>query len=669
MKNLGKTVLALAFLFTTGTAVLAQCYELVWSDEFNGTGFPDSEYWTGETGAGGWGNGELQYYKNDDPDNLWMSDGTLKITAIKESYSGSEYTSARIITRGKYSFSYGKIEGRLKLPYGQGIWPAFWMMGESISSVGWPACSETDIMEMIGGSGRDNTVYGTGHWDNNGSHASYGGNYTLSSGIFADDFHTFSVEWTPKLISWYVDGNKFVSLDITPSGLSEFHGDNFILLNLAVGGTWPGYPNSSTVFPQTLEVDYIRVYQLDTTPPVFGDTAIAMNEQGLKYSLPEVEGWTYDWSVPEGAQITAGQGTPEITVDWGCDEGDVICHLTTACASYDISRHVAFDFSIDGPMFVDANGENVLFTTPEMPGTAYTWTFPEGVTVSSGDGTDSVYVNWGTVFGDVQLTMQNSCGTRDTSFTVVKSGQYPYPDIYSPHHIPGTIPATEYDYGGEGVAYHDLTAVNEGNGVRQDERVDTEFGDNGNPNVGWISSGEWLEYTVKVDSAAWYKAVLRLATANGSGGPFYINFNDQQVFGPITVSNTGGWTKFTTVSSNSAWLTEDDTLMRVAFNTGGFNLSTISFVPGTPVSAESFTGMAGLSVYPNPFTDRIQLNCEETLMTVEILDITGKQVFTMPSADSQVLSLDLSGLDSGIYLLKATGQSGATAVQRIIKIR
>lgn len=233
---------------------------LVWSEEFDYTGLPDASYWNMETGGGGWGNNELQNY-TDREDNASVSDGYLTITAKEESYGGRNYTSARITTQNKFDFKYGKIEARIKLPYGQGIWPAFWMLGSNINSVSWPGCGEIDIMEMVGGTNRDNISHSTIHWDNNGDHASYGESYTLSSGIFADDFHVFSVEWDAQTIKGFVDGTQYFVADITPSGLSEFHEDFFIILNLAVGGNWPGSPDASTVFPQTMQVDYIRVYK------------------------------------------------------------------------------------------------------------------------------------------------------------------------------------------------------------------------------------------------------------------------------------------------------------------------------------------------------------------------------------------------------------------------
>jgi len=252
----------LIFIFNS-VSVYPQNWQLVWSDEFDSASINLSN-WTHETGGNGWGNNELQFYTNRDV-NSYIDSGKLVIKAIAENYSGRSYTSARLKTQEKRFWKYGKVESRLKLPFGQGIWPAFWMLGETISLVGWPACGEIDIVEMIGGSGRENTVHGTAHWDNSGQHAQYGNDYTLSAGTFSDDFHVFRIEWDQSLIKWYVDNSLYNTISITPSGLSEFHQEFFIILNLAVGGNWPGNPNSSTTFPQYLEVDYIRVYQMTAT--------------------------------------------------------------------------------------------------------------------------------------------------------------------------------------------------------------------------------------------------------------------------------------------------------------------------------------------------------------------------------------------------------------------
>jgi beta-glucanase (GH16 family) len=238
-------------------------YKLVWADEFNSSSI--SEDWTFEIGDGcpelcGWGNQELEYYKKE---NTSLADGNLIITAKKEDFGGKQYTSSRMITKGKQSFTYGRIDIRAILPKGQGLWPALWMLGENIDEVSWPKCGEIDIMELVGGSteDRDRTIHGTVHWDNAGSYANYGGSTKLSAGIFNDEYHVFSIDWDPEKIVWLLDGEEFHVIDITPAGLDEFHKPMFFILNVAVGGIWPGSPDGSTIFPQEMKVDYIRVFQ------------------------------------------------------------------------------------------------------------------------------------------------------------------------------------------------------------------------------------------------------------------------------------------------------------------------------------------------------------------------------------------------------------------------
>ena len=238
-------------------------YNKVWSDEFLGTTL--SSDWTFELGDGcpalcGWGNQELEIYKKE---NTSLQDGNLVITAKKENQGTRNYTSSRLITKGKKFFTYGRVDIRAKLPKGQGIWPALWMLGENISEVSWPKCGEIDIMEMVGGSSenRDGTIHGTVHWDNAGSNANYGGKTSLPFGIFNDEYHVFSIIWDAEKIVWLLDNVQYHVIDIRPVELNEFQKPFFFILNVAVGGTWPGIPDGSTVFPQEMKVDYIRVFQ------------------------------------------------------------------------------------------------------------------------------------------------------------------------------------------------------------------------------------------------------------------------------------------------------------------------------------------------------------------------------------------------------------------------
>lgn len=225
----------------------------IWEDEFNGTQI-DPNNWTHELGDHGWGNNELQNYTNN-PDNSYISDGKLIIEAKK---SGNNYTSARMITANKFDFQYGRVDIRAKLPKGQGIWPALWMLGSKFFDIGWPQCGEIDIMEIVGH--EPNKLHGTIHWEQNG-HASFGGSTQLATGDFSDEFHVFSIIWDGQSIDWYLDDEFYHTADVTPAALSEFHDKFFFIFNVAVGGNWPGYPDASTEFPQQMIVDYIRVFQ------------------------------------------------------------------------------------------------------------------------------------------------------------------------------------------------------------------------------------------------------------------------------------------------------------------------------------------------------------------------------------------------------------------------
>jgi len=231
----------------------------VWSDEFDGTALNTAD-WTYETGGNGWGNSELQYYKSG-TDNAYLSTGKLVIEAKEEGFSGSSYTSARLITQNKQFFKYGRIDIRAKLPEGQGVWPALWMLGQSFSTTGWPSCGEIDIMELVGH--QPGTTHGTAHWsDNAGNQASSGGSKTLSnSAKFIDEYHVFSIIWDANQIQWLVDDNPYYVISTTPSTLSEFQEEFFFIFNVAVGGDWPGSPDASTIFPQRMIVDYVRVFQ------------------------------------------------------------------------------------------------------------------------------------------------------------------------------------------------------------------------------------------------------------------------------------------------------------------------------------------------------------------------------------------------------------------------
>lgn len=228
-------------------------YSLVWNDEFAGTSV-DKNKWEYEVNGDGGGNNELQYY-TDRAENSYIDNGVLIIQARKENYLGKEYTSARMRTKYRGDWTYGRFEIKAKLPYGQGMWPAIWMLPTDWEYGGWPLSGEIDIMEMLG---QETTkIYGTIHYSVSGQHQQSGGNYSLKSGTFAQNFHVFAIEWDSTGFNWYVDNYLYYTAKHGQPFDKRFH----ILLNVAVGGNWPGNPDISTLFPQKMYVDYVRVFQ------------------------------------------------------------------------------------------------------------------------------------------------------------------------------------------------------------------------------------------------------------------------------------------------------------------------------------------------------------------------------------------------------------------------
>ena len=237
-------------------------YTLKWNDEFSGTTL-DANTWNYElgNGSGGWGNHELEYYTNSTK-NTFVSNGNLIIEARKEAIGGFNYSSSRLTTQDKKSFTFGRIDIRAKLPKGKGVWPALWMLGNNINTVGWPTGGEIDIMELLGH--EPSKMYSTLHYGASvATHGSSGNSYTLNGSSFYDQFHVFSMEWKQDQLKLYVDNNLFLTVNKSDVGSNPypFNAPFFFIFNVAVGGDWPGSPDANTTFPQRMIVDYIRVFQ------------------------------------------------------------------------------------------------------------------------------------------------------------------------------------------------------------------------------------------------------------------------------------------------------------------------------------------------------------------------------------------------------------------------
>jgi beta-glucanase (GH16 family) len=244
-------------------------WTLVWSDEFDGPAGAsvDRSRWTFDIGGDGWGNEELETYTDRTANASLDGSGNLVIVAAREAFRGPDgipraYTSARLKTQGLFAQAYGRFEGRMQVPYGQGLWPAFWLLGADIPTVGWPACGEIDVMENIGV--EPGTVHGSLHSPRGSDVGSVTASFALPAGQrFADDFHVFAVEWEPSQVRFSVDGTLYQTrtpADLPPGSRWVFDHPFFVILNVAVGGKWPGSPDATTTFPQRMRVDYVRVY-------------------------------------------------------------------------------------------------------------------------------------------------------------------------------------------------------------------------------------------------------------------------------------------------------------------------------------------------------------------------------------------------------------------------
>jgi beta-glucanase (GH16 family) len=248
----------------------------IWADEFPGPSGapPDPTKWGRDRGGHGWGNQELEFYTDSTENAALDGAGNLVITASSDDarrhtcwYGPCRYTSARLLTLGNFSQRYGRIEARIRVPSGQGVWPAFWALGDNISSVGWPASGEIDIMENIGS--EPATIHGSLHGPGSAEGNPFTGSYRLSNGkAFSDDFHVFALDWTPEAITWYMDGTRYSRHTRSELTASRWVFDRpfFLILNLAVGGTWPGSPDGSSRFPQRMTVDYVRCYAVTGLP-------------------------------------------------------------------------------------------------------------------------------------------------------------------------------------------------------------------------------------------------------------------------------------------------------------------------------------------------------------------------------------------------------------------
>jgi len=322
---------------------LSQCPNLVWSDEFDGNTLNQAN-WSYQIGDGcdinlcGWGNNELQSYQQA---NAVVADGELSITAKLERAGNSNYTSARIRSIDKVDFTYGRIEARIKLPSGGGLWPAFWMLSTDEPYGFWPQSGEIDIMEWVGN--QKEKVFGTLHFGQpSPDNRQTGGTITSLDGDYGDEYHVYAVEWEANEIRWYIDDFLFSTktrADVIPERWPFDH-DYHLLLNMAIGGNFGGSVDTR-VFPATMKVDYVRLYD-GSRPRIQGDRYLSNTSRIGRYTLTNVEpNATIDWSAPAGVTILSGQGTPSVEVQWISAGGFLVAEMESSCGSQTLSIEIA----------------------------------------------------------------------------------------------------------------------------------------------------------------------------------------------------------------------------------------------------------------------------------------------------------------------------------------
>ncbi len=326
---MNKIIRAAVLFWLLVQALAAQtCNYLVWSDEFDSNGSPSAANWNYETGGGGWGNNELQTYTNS-TNNAYVQNGLLNVRAVK---NNGTWTSARMVTAGKASWKYGRIEVRAKLPAGVGTWPAIWMMPASSVYGGWPKSGEIDIMEHVGYD--MNRIHGSAH-----SEAYYHKIGTQKSGNIVmtsvdKNFYTYAIEWTPETIKWYVDNTLYFTVYNEHKTYKEWPFDQpfFLILNVAIGGDWGGAQGvDANLSEAIMQVDYVKVYSNALPVPAVTGASTAKPGDLITFTTGNVSAANITWTVPTDATIVSGQGTPEVTVKWGTNSGNVSVKLTSDC--------------------------------------------------------------------------------------------------------------------------------------------------------------------------------------------------------------------------------------------------------------------------------------------------------------------------------------------------
>ena len=589
-------------------------WELTWNDEFDYLGSPNSKLWSYDVGGHGWGNEEQQFYTELRQENARVNGDHLILEARKEPWRGSRYTSARLVSKTKGDWTYGRIEVRAQLPSGTGTWPAIWMLptNSSYGNGRWPDTGEIDIMEHVGHN--PGHIHATIHTDayNHTNGTQRGGETIIPDA--SDAFHVYALEWTPESLVFSIDENEFWTYT---KGRSNWQGwpydrDFHLVMNIAVGGSWGGQQGiDDSIFPQKMLVDYVRVYRYT--------------------SLPRITIYAPETIIP--GEVATFTGTAD----------DPDGHI----------RRVEL-YQMDG----------LIETVSDQ-------TNPWNISVENvQQGCYEVYAKvtdnggWSTNSAPKRLMSGDSCPDNT-----------PYPYLLRPHSIHERIEAEYFDLGGEGVAYRDRSSSNDGGGIRFSEGVDIYPTTDGvGYHVGNTSAREWISYTVYVDQSGIYDLQVRLAS-RARRVSFSIEFDGIDKTGKLEhINPTNKFQTVRVITEGGIELDKGTQVMKFHFHSGIPSVNWFQFRLRSPTGNKKSPDQNGTNLmgnYPNPFTNsttiEYRVGCPGPIV-LELFNTLGQHVRTLANGHHQrgtySTVLHGRGLGAGIYFYQLTGD---VTVQRILQ--
>ncbi|HNK26563.1 MAG TPA: family 16 glycosylhydrolase [Cyclobacteriaceae bacterium] len=651
----------------------SQCEVLVWSDEFEGTGAPNPAFWTHDTGAGGWGNNEVQTYTTS-TSNVRQENGKLIIDALK---FGSNWTSGRIKTQGLKTFTYGKIVFRAKLPIGVGTWPALWMLGQNITSVAWPACGEIDVMEHVGKN--QGVVQAALHTpSSNGNTVNKG---ATSVPTVSTEFHDYAVSWNEQRIAFYVDNILYYTYNPSTKNASTwpFTGPQFLIMNIAMGGNFGGPTIDPNLTSARMEVEYVRVYEEKSEPSITGPKFVFENQTSISYTAPDYGGGiTYNWTLPETATLVSGQGTRQISVDWGNADGELQLDIdgNTGCSSNSTSVNVT--------TIIEPTGDKYLahsFSTSQLTG----WTTNGGASVTMQNVSDKLTVNYGlSAMRYIQLELPRAVDLQD--YSIVK--------------LPITIPASS-------VSVPDLLMMfvdgdgNETTAARYE--LDASKKDGLSRLFSYNFDGTWdlNNPDVNPNYIKYVRIYMFPGTAAFSLGDLYF-YNNQTVpatpTGLATEINgsevTLSWSDLSNATSFHIYRssTENGTYTRLESNvraddnpylifpTTSINYYKVTGVNSAGESAQSAAveaiavvtatenELASVTIFPNPSRGKFTIATpDQRIERVDFYDLQGRVMHFKTDISDQAITVSIDGAIKGTYFLRLLSKNNSKVYKVLIE--